>query len=285
MSAANEPNGGTQTAANSPLRRCAAHVEVAVRLLFNPPRIEAPAWPFTLRQTAIAGCIALATLLLLMVFVDAAEVRAVKQLPLWMLWSFDQITDYGKSGWFLWPLGILFLALAALDQTKLTRISQAVLAAVMVRVGFLFLAIGVPGLVVAIVKRMIGRARPLVGGSLDPYLFAPFIWRADYASLPSGHTTTAFSVLVAFGSLWPRGRTVLWIYALVILASRLVVTAHYPSDVLAGAITGTVGALMVRHYFALRRLGFSVGPDGVPYQFPGPSKRRLKAVARELLAP
>lgn len=285
MNAANEPNGGRRAAAGSPLRRCAANVEAAARLLLKPPRIQAPAWPFTLRQTAIAGGIALAIFLVLMVFVDAAEVRAVRRLPLWIPWFFDQITDYGKSGWFLWPIGILFLVLAALDQTKLTRISQAVLAAVMVRVGFLFLAIAVPGLTVAIVKRMIGRARPFVGGSLDPYLFAPFIWSADYASLPSGHTTTAFSVLVGFGTVWPRARTVLWIYALAILASRLVVTAHYPSDVLAGAITGTVGALMVRRYFALRRLGFSVEPDGLPYQFSGPSKRRLKAVARELLAP
>ena len=285
MSAANEANGGKQIVAGSPLRRCAIHVEAAFRLLLKPPRIRAPAWPFTLRQTAIAGGVGVAIFLVLMVFVDAAEVRAVGRLPRWVPWFFDQITDYGKSGWFLWPLGVLFLALAALDQARLTRLSQAVLAAAMVRVGFLFLAIGVPGLFVAIVKRMIGRARPLVGGSLDPYLFAPFIWRADYASLPSGHTTTAFSVLVAFGTLWPRARTALWIYALAILDSRLAVTAHYPSDVLAGAVVGTVGSLMVRRYFALRRLGFSVGPDGVPHQYPGPSLRRIKAVARELLAP
>jgi hypothetical protein len=42
--------------------------------------------------------------------------------------------------------------------------------------------------------------------------------------------------------------------------------------------------LMVRRWFALRRLGFSLGPDGVPHQFPGPSLRRIKSVARNLLA-
>ena len=40
-------------------------------------------------------------------------------------------------------------------------------------------------------------------------VFSPFTWRAAYASLPSGHATTAFSVLVAFGTLWPRARTIL----------------------------------------------------------------------------
>ena len=77
----------------------------------------------------------------------------------------------------------------------------------------------------------------------------------------------------------------LWIYALAIAASRIVVSAHYPSDVLAGAVVGTVGALLVRRAFALRRLGFTLAPDGRVHLYPGPSLRRLKAVARELLAP
>ena len=197
---------------------------------------------------------------------------------------FDDITDFGKSGWFLWPLGLLFLALAALPRA-LTPVSQRVLAAVMVRIGFLFAAIAVPGLFVTIVKRIIGRARPNVGGSLDPFLFSPFKWEAAYAGMPSGHATTAFAVLVAFGTLWPRARTALLIYAVLICISRVVVTAHYPTDVLAGALVGAVGAMMVRRYFALRRLGFSIGPGGEIHQLPGPSLRRIKSVARELLAP
>ena len=106
---------------------------------------------------------------------------------------------------------------------------------------------------------------------------------AAYAGLPSGHATTAFSVLVAFGVLWPRARPVLLVYALLIVVSRVVVTAHYPTDVLAGALVGSVGVLMVRRYFALRRLGFAFGADGVPHAYPGPSLKRLKAVARGLL--
>ena len=61
-------------------------------------------------------------------------------------------------------------------------------------------------------------------------------------------------------------------------------TAHFPSDVLAGAVVGSVGALMVRRYFALRRLAFTIGPDGAVKPLAGPSPRRLKAVARGLLA-
>ncbi len=282
MTAANGLKHGDAGAVQSPLRRCGGNVAAAFAVLARPARVHMRnPWPQAPQQLAIAAGLAVVILLLVMFLIDAAAIRGVAHLPRWIVWCFDQITDFGKSGWFLWPLGILFLALAALP--SLPRVPQLVLAAIMVRVGFLFVAIGAPSLFGTIVKRMIGRARPLVGGSLDPYLFSPFKWTAAYAGLPSGHAITAFAALAAFGTLWPRGRTILWIYALLIAASRVVVTAHYPSDVLAGALVGVVGALLVRRWFALRRLGFSIGPDGRVHQFPGPSLKRIKSVARAAL--
>jgi membrane-associated phospholipid phosphatase len=269
--------------AQTVLRRCAANVAAGFAMLARPPLIHGrDPWPLAPQQLVIAAGLAVAVFLLVMFLIDGAAINGVGHLPGWIVWFFDQITDFGKSGWFLWPFGILFLGLAALP--SLPRVPQLVLAAIMVRVGFLFVAVGVPGLFVNVVKHIFGRARPLVGGSLDPYLFSPFSWSAAYAGLPSGHAATAFSVLVAFGTLWPRGRTLLWIYALLIAASRVAVTAHYPSDVLAGALVGVAGALLVRRWFALRGLGFSIAPDGILRQKPGPSLRRIKSVARALLA-
>jgi undecaprenyl-diphosphatase len=268
----------------SPVRRCMANVGLALTIVLAPAKIHRPRDPEFVKRVAIKAAIYFAVFLLCMIVIDAPIMRAVGHLPRAVIWPFDQITDFGKSGWFLWPLGILLLALTALPAPA-GKISQAVLAAVMVRVGFLFAAIALPGLFVTIVKHIIGRARPMVGGHIDPFLFSPFNWSAAYASLPSGHAATAFSVLVAFGSLFPRWRTELIIYAALITLSRMVVTAHYPSDVFAGALVGTGGALLVRRYFALRRLGFSIGPDGALRQFPGPSFKRLKAVARDQLGP
>jgi undecaprenyl-diphosphatase len=267
------------------LRRCAANVMTALHVVARPARGRLQrSGVYSLPMLAVAAAIAIAVFLFLAWALDAAASRGAGRLPQWIVGLLDDITDFGKSGWFLWPLGLLFLLLAALPPV-LTPFSQRVLAAVMVRVGFLFTAIAVPSLFVTIVKRIIGRARPNVGGSLDPFLFAPFKWMAAYAGMPSGHATTAFAVLVAFGTLWPRARTVLLIYALLIAISRVVVLAHYPTDVLAGAAVGVAGAMMVRRYFALRRLGFSVGPGGEIHQLPGPSVKRMKAVARNLLAP
>lgn len=272
----------------STLRRCVVTAARAIRRLTRPlppggnwrrffPWLNDP------QKFAIAAAVAVAVLLFGMLLIDAPASNAVGGLPRGVVWFFDEITDFGKSGWFLWPLGILFLLLAALPR-KLTPISQAVLAAAMVRVGFLFLAIGAPGLFVTTVKRLIGRARPFVTGIADPFVFDPTRWTAAYAGMPSGHATTAFSVLAAFACLWPRWRTVLLIYALLIAASRIVVRAHYPTDVAAGAFVGIVGVLLVRRWFALQNLGFSISPGGQIHQFPGPSHKRIKSVARELLA-
>src|SRR5262245_39816569 len=278
-------NGFNRMDAESSLRRCATNVMVALNLLTRPRRIRLPrSGTYSLPMVAIGAGVAIAAFLFLAWSLDAAASRGGSRLPPWIVHVFADITDFGKSGWFLWPLRLLFVGLAALPP-MLTPIPQRVLATMMVRVGFLFTAIAVPSLFVTIVKRMIGRARPNVGGSLDPFLFSPFKWVAAYAGMPSGHATTAFAVLVAFGTLWPRARTALLLYAVLIAISRVVVTAHYPTDVFAGALVGAVGAMMVRRYFALRRLGFSIGPGGEVHQLPGPSLRRIKAVARGLLAP
>jgi undecaprenyl-diphosphatase len=285
MTAVNGIEPGPGGAAVPAWRRCLLNVGDALKILVRPERIHPrEGWLPAPRRFAIAGVSIVVLFLLGMFFVDAPVTAAAMRLPHWAQSFFDTITDYGKSGWFLWPIGLVFLALAALPPIA-PRIAQLVLAAMMVRVGFLFVAIGVPSLFDTIIKRMIGRARPMVTGHLDPTVFSPFIWRSDYASLPSGHVTTAFAVLVAFSTLWPRSRTVFLIYAVLIAMSRVVVTAHYTTDVLMGALVGTVGALMVRRWFALRRLGFSVGPDGEPHLYPGPSVRRIKSVARDLLAP
>lgn len=270
--------------ARAVVRRCIANVAAAIAILFRPARIH-PRQPWLLapQQLAIAVAVVIAVFLFGMLLIDAPVTSAVPRLPRWLISAFDWFTDFGKSAWLLWPLGIVFLTLAALPR-KLSRVSRAVLAAVMVRVGFLFVAVALPGLFASIVKNMIGRARPGVGGSLNPSLFDPFHWTPAYAGLPSGHATAAFAALAAFGMLWPRARTALLIFALLIAASRIIVTAHYVTDVASGALVGIIGVLMVRRYFALRRLGFSVGTDGALHQFPGPSLRRIKSVARELLA-
>ena len=86
------------------------------------------------------------------------------------------------------------------------------------------------------------------------------------------------------GPLFPRLRPLLWIYAVTIAMSRVIISAHYPSDTIAGAAVGAFGAVLVREWFAARRLGFYAGCDGKVHVMPGPSFKRIKKVARSLFA-
>jgi undecaprenyl-diphosphatase len=213
-------------------------------------------------------------------WVDGHATAVTAKLPLGVILAFDDITDFGRSGWLLVPLGAMLVAVAAAFMSPaLNRVSRMVVTAVAVRLGFLFVAIGLPGLVGTILKRCIGRVRP---SSEGPFAYEPFSWHSAYASMPSGHTITAFAALVAIGLISPRLRPVLWVYALTIAASRIIVSAHYPSDVIAGAAFGSLGALLVRDWFAARRLAFQVGADGRVQARPGPSWTRLHRVAGAL---
>jgi undecaprenyl-diphosphatase len=266
------------------LRQLAANLSATLATLTRKPRLPAgrrAAWSSPLRVT-LAALLAVVAVVIAITFVDGHAVIAARKLPNWIYVVFDEITDFGKSGWFLMPAGFLLIVAAASGLRELPHFTRLVLASLTVRLGFLFLAIGAPGLFVTILKRLIGRARPFVveeGGAL---VFMPFIWRPEYASFPSGHGTTAFAAAIAIGALWPRARPLMWAYAVLIAASRVVITAHYPSDVIASAFFGIIGALLVRDWFAARRLGFYLDARGTVHAFPGPSWRRVKTVARRL---
>jgi undecaprenyl-diphosphatase len=265
-------------------RRFANNATKWLRLLVRHPRATArPAWRAPARIAAW-GVPALAAIAATMVIADRAAIVAVQGLPLWVGDFFNVLTDYGTSDWFLVPIAVVLVLIAAFVPPALPRMSRLVLVALSVRLGFVFTAIAVPGLFATIVKRLIGRARPFLAGDASPFHYLPFSWRPDYASLPSGHATNVFAALIAIGLVAPRLRAPMLVYALVIATSRVIVLAHHPSDVLAGALVGTVGALMVRDWFAARALGFVVAPDGSVRKLPGPSLRRLMAVARQFAA-
>jgi undecaprenyl-diphosphatase len=246
-----------------------------VRQPKSPPDFV-PVWRRVKLQAAFAVC----AVLLSMVFLDTPLHEIAAGLPEWVVDDAFVVTDFGRSNWILVPVGVP-LVLLTLASPAIPYMSRAVLAMVAVRLGFVFVAVGLPGLVSTIVKRCIGRVRP---SDVGPFAYEPFSWRPEYASFPSGHTTTAFAALVAIGAIFPRLRPVLWLYALAIAASRVMVSAHYPSDVLAGAVFGAFVALVVRDWFAVRRLGFYVGPGGAVRTMAGPSLRRIKRVAAGLIA-
>jgi len=249
----------------------------------KPRRMVTPAWrrPF---HVGVIALVAVAAIAAVMITLDASAVALAQHLPEWLIEDFDRLTDFGKSPWFLVPIATTLVGIAVTASPSLSHMSRGLLAAITVRLGFLLLAIGLPGLFFTMAKRLIGRARPLVNGSVEPFAYRPFGWEVEYASLPSGHAIDAFAAAMAIGALWPRTRPFMWTYAVIIALSRIVLTAHFLSDVVAGAVVAMIGVLLVRDWFAARGLGFVLAEDGTVRPLPGPSVDRIKRVARQLVA-
>jgi membrane-associated phospholipid phosphatase len=225
-----------------------------------------------------------AAIVVLMYAIDAWEIAQMPKRGTPSLWWLRILTDFGKDEYVLAVLAGLLVAVAIVSPA-LRGIQRSLLLGLGTRLQFIFCAVAFSNLVTEVLKYCIGRGRPFVGGEANAFHFSHFAGNPAYYSFPSGHATTAFALALAVSAVWPQARVAMAIYALIIAASRLVLLAHHPSDVVAGAMVGIVGAMFVRYWFAARRLGFAIQRDGSIVSLVGPSSGRLKRVARGAFAP
>jgi membrane-associated phospholipid phosphatase len=279
------PQTGTGVQSNY-LSRFFTLVLLSVTQLVRPPshsrRAEAArrAARHVWLATAGIGVVIIA----MMYMLDVREIGLMPPRGTASLWPVRILTDFGKSAYVLWLLAAM-LFVVALVSPRLQGASRSLLLGLGTRLQFLFFAVLVPVLTGEVLKWMVGRGRPFVGGEANAFKFAHFDGSEAYASFPSGHAITSFALAFAVSAIWPRARIVMTVYAVLIALSRLVLLAHHPSDVVAGALIGVIGAMAVRYWFAARRLGFAIRRDGAIAPLTGPSLGRFKRVAREAFAP
>jgi len=222
-------------------------------------------------------------IIVLMYALDAREIDLMPPRQSPSLWPVRILTDFGKDAYVLAALAGLLTVISVVSPLLRGGLRVQWLS-FGIRVQFLLFAVLTPVLAGTVVKWIVGRGRPFVGGEANPFNFEPFAGTAAYASFPSSHAITASALAFAVTAVWPRARPVMIVYALAIAGSRLVLLAHHPSDVVAGALIGVLGAMSVRYWFAARRLGFAIQRDGriVPLRSVLGSRKR---VARRPTAP
>ena len=106
----------------------------------------------------------------------------------------------------------------------------------------LAISMGLGAVATQSLKYIVDRTRPA-----DRYPAEVFVREPVHGkSFPSGHTTLAFAAATTVTLQYKRWYIVMpaYLWAGVAAYSRLYAGEHYPSDVLAGAITGTGGALL-----------------------------------------
>lgn len=98
------------------------------------------------------------------------------------------------------------------------------------------------GILVQVLKHLIGRARPRI---TDDLLLSGPSLKGGYDSFPSGHTTVVFCLAYILSQHFPKYRFLFYIFAFMVGFERVKYLSHFPSDVLAGAIIGiAVGRLL-----------------------------------------
>jgi membrane-associated phospholipid phosphatase len=122
-------------------------------------------------------------------------------------------------------------------------------------VGYVPLSALTAGISTNILKLFFGRWRPsgfFNDGEYGFTFFAP----VEYvlASFPSGHSSSIMAIMTALAVLLPRYKAVFFPAAAVIASFRVIVGAHYPSDVIAGIALGYLSAHWLRYWLVRRNL-------------------------------
>lgn len=205
----------------------------------------------------VAGIVAIGA------FYDVAVTRWAGKLDPAVHGLFAQITKIGASGYIFAISAIVTLAALLLRNPARRRRANAALSALAGRAFFIFVVAAVSGIASQIVKHLFGRARPKLLDIVGPMHFDAFSFDATFASFPSGHAVTAFAMVAALAAMAPKLRLPLLAVAVLVAASRVIIGAHYLSDVLAGAGLGYGSAILVRRAFAARSIVFRQMPGGL----------------------
>lgn len=212
------------------------------------------------RWVGFLALVTAASMVISMIFIDRPLAFLFHDVNGAVHETFAFITQFGLSKGYLVLSGGAAAALGLSAWLARGSAVAARLALGAYRASFIFLAVAVSGILTDFIKIAFGRARPKLLFRDDFYGFHWGATQADYWSLPSGHATTVAALASALFLLWPRLLPAYVTAALLIAASRVILDAHYLSDVMAGAFVGVAVAWALWHGFGRYRIPLSDSP-------------------------
>jgi membrane-associated phospholipid phosphatase len=123
-----------------------------------------------------------------------------------------------------------------------------------IRAWFLWLCVLVPSLLCLVLKITLGRARPDLLFSDQLYGFYGFQFHAPFWSFPSGHTTTIMGFVFGLCVVFSRYFYAFILFGLLAISSRIMLTHHYFSDVLAASFLSLLAVGLVTWCFIHKNL-------------------------------
>jgi membrane-associated phospholipid phosphatase len=149
------------------------------------------------------------------------------------------VTSLGITRWYLVASAALYLYFGFIYKNKLQSMRSL----------FVFYSLSLCGILILLIKWIAGRHRPINLFNHGYFGFDCFGVGYETTSFPSGHAQTIFTLATALTLIFPRWGVPLFIVAIAVGISRIILTAHYLSDVIAGAGIGIICTLAIKYYF------------------------------------
>ena len=183
-------------------------------------------------RTAIAYTGIVLGLVTVCIGLDVLVAREFRPAHDAVVWS-HRIAVLG-SGWTIAGIGIACLTFAGLHRRKARAWRECGRAILISGAG--------TGLIVNVIKILVGRARPyVINDWTDVLMFHPLTIYGRWQSFPSGHTAAAWATAAVLAKVCsPALRVPIYGTAVAVGVARIIEKNHHPSDVIAGAIIGTV---------------------------------------------
>jgi undecaprenyl-diphosphatase len=158
-------------------------------------------------------------------FIEVRDFRLMRRVHRWRAPLWVRLWMLGASrlgdGWVWYGLGAIMLLLGGEHR--------------FVAVGSSAIAAGTGILLFRALKQISGRKRPC---ALEPHCWSKVL-PPDQYSFPSGHSITAFAIVIPLSLYYPHLTDLLLFLAVSIAISRILLGMHFLSDVVAGAVIGT----------------------------------------------
>ena len=165
---------------------------------------------------------------------------------------FKQITILGDSKWYLFSSFFVIIFCYFIKKTNYYHNYKNIIKACNNFNIFLCLSLITTGLITQLLKHIVGRPRPNYASFDGGLEFNFFNLSSEFHSFPSGHTSTIFVVALVASFLLPKLKYFFISLAGVIAFSRIVVGAHFFTDVLGGITVAYLGVKLTKLFLDKR---------------------------------
>ena len=156
---------------------------------------------------------------------------------------FTTLAQFGDSLYYFVPIVLTWIVLKIINSNNnyLKTLSDICL--------FLFWNILISGVLVQIFKHILARPRPVLFFDSNQTSLDFFSFESQFHSFPSGHSATVFAFAFSMLLLFPRLKSFWLIFASIIALTRVIITAHFVSDIVAGAFVSYLVSIYLKKCF------------------------------------